>query len=62
MAYIQSYTFSDTCVYVKIMPKDPILNFYCRLDDEKMLVLGAWPVMQKSVLKSLDNYHTVKTH
>ena len=36
-------------------------NFLCAHDDEKRLVLGAWTVMQKSVLRSLDNYHSVKT-
>ena len=36
-------------------------NFLCAFDDKKRLVLGAWTVMHKSVLRSLDNYHTV-TH
>ena len=42
--------------------KYAIWNFLCALDDENRLVLGAWTVMQKSVLISWDNYHTVKTH
>ena len=35
-------------------PKDPAWNFYSALDDEKkrLLLLGAWTVMQKSVLRS----------
>ena len=36
---------------------------YGTLDDEERLVLDAWTVMQKSVLRSLDNnhfYHIIK--
>ena len=33
-------------------PKDPVWNLYSALDDKKILVLGAWTVMQKSVLRS----------
>ena len=47
---------------VKMKQKYAIWNFLRALDDEKRLVLGAWTVMQKSVLRSLDIYHTVKTH
>ena len=32
-------------------PKDPVWNFYSALDDEKKRPLGAWTVMQKSVLR-----------
>ena len=35
--------------------KDPIWNFYCTFEDDKILVLYACPVTQKSVLRSLDN-------
>ena len=40
----------------------PNMELLLALDDEKRLGLDAWTVMKKSVLRSLVNYHTVKTH
>ena len=41
--------------------KFPVWLFYFAIDGEKKLVLGAWTVMQKSVLRPWDWNLTVKS-
>ena len=48
--YQVSLTNKSFCL--KIEQKIPVWLFYSALDDEKRLVLGAWTVMQNSVLRS----------
>ena len=51
ISLVDNYNESKCHNSVKMKPKDPVWNFYSALDDEKRL-LGAWTVMQKSVLRS----------